>query len=46
MTKRDFVTAWLLAARSADPTFNHQLIEWHIEKAEYVWNELEKRYET
>ena len=43
MTKKDFVTAWLLASRSAGDSIS--TIEWQIEKAEQLWEYLEKRYE-
>jgi len=44
MTKKDFVTAWLLAART---TGNHTLAHmWSlVEDAEQMWEALERRYE-
>ena len=42
MTKKDFVTAWLLASRSAGD--KEAALEWQIHKAEQLWEELEKRY--
>jgi len=44
MTKKDFVTAWLLAAQMAgkhSPAYTLSIIV----EAEDVWEELEKRYE-
>lgn len=44
MTKKDFVIAWLLAART---TGNHtpDYMMSMVEEAERVWDELEDRYE-
>jgi hypothetical protein len=43
MSKKDFVTAWLLATVSSGESLS--ALEWHIERAEQAWTELEKRYE-
>jgi hypothetical protein len=42
MTKKDFVTAWLLASRAAGDTFAQ--MELQLEKAERTWEFLEQRY--
>jgi hypothetical protein len=43
MTKKDFVTAWLLATVSSGESV--AALEWHIDHAEQVWEYLQKQYE-
>lgn len=45
MTKKDFVTAWLLAARVGSGGWTEEMLHGFIERAEDLWELLEKRYE-
>lgn len=44
MTKKDFVTAWLLAARVGSGGWSREMRDNFIERAEELWEELERRY--
>ena len=45
MTKKDFVTAWLLAARVGSASWTEEMLHTYIIRAEALWDLLEKRYE-
>lgn len=45
MTKKDFVIAWLLAARVGSGGWTREMRDAYIERAEELWELLEHRYE-